>query len=67
MSISELQDKIKGGWAGQTIGCTYGGHTEFQYNGTIINDYVPIPWTQGYIKWYYATGFRSLEEQSSCK
>lgn len=53
MSISELQDKIKGGWAGQTIGCTYGGHTEFQYNGTIINDYVPIPWTQGYIKWWY--------------
>ncbi len=53
MSISELQDKIKGGWAGQTIGCTYGGHTEFQYNGTIINDYVPIPWTQGCIKWWY--------------
>ncbi len=59
MSISELQDKIKGGWAGQTIGCTYGGHTEFQYNGTIINDYVPIPWTQGYIKWWYdnASGY----------
>ncbi|MFB0973543.1 MAG: ADP-ribosylglycohydrolase family protein, partial [Bacteroidales bacterium] len=24
-----LMDKIKGGWAGQTIGCTYGGPTEF--------------------------------------
>ena len=25
-----LMDKIKGGWAGQTIGCTYGGPTEFR-------------------------------------
>ena len=25
-----LQDKIRGGWAGQTIGCTYGGPTEFK-------------------------------------
>lgn len=28
-----LLDKIKGGWAGQTIGCTYGGPTEFKYKG----------------------------------
>ena len=25
MSKDILLDKIKGGWAGQTIGCTYGG------------------------------------------
>jgi uncharacterized lipoprotein YehR (DUF1307 family) len=24
-----LQDKIKGGWAGQVIGCTYGGPPNF--------------------------------------
>lgn len=29
MEKSILLDKIKGGWAGQTIGCTYGGLTEF--------------------------------------
>ena len=27
---SQLLDKIKGGWAGQVIGCTYGGPTEFR-------------------------------------
>ena len=26
-----LMDKIQGGWYGQTIGCTYGGPTEFKY------------------------------------
>ena len=39
-----LMDKIKGGWAGQTIGCSFGGPTEFKYNGTMIQDYVPIEW-----------------------
>ena len=34
----KLMDKIKGGWAGQTIGCTYGGPTEFKYNGTIFKN-----------------------------
>ena len=48
-----LMDKIKGGWAGQTIGCTYGGPTEFRYNGTMIQDYIPIKWPDGYIKWWY--------------
>ena len=33
ISREKLLDKIKGGWAGQTIGCTYGGPTEFKYNG----------------------------------
>ena len=38
LSREVLLDKIKGGWAGQTFGCTYGGPTEFKYNGTIIPD-----------------------------
>lgn len=53
ISKEKLMDKIKGGWAGQTIGCTYGGPTEFRYNGTMIQDYVPIAWPDGYIKWWY--------------
>jgi hypothetical protein len=39
-----LLDKIKGGWAGQVIGCTFGGPTEFHYPGAMIQDYQPIPW-----------------------
>jgi len=31
ISKATLMDKIKGGWAGQTIGCTYGGPTEFKF------------------------------------
>jgi hypothetical protein len=50
LTRAELLNKIKGGWAGQVIGVTYGGPTEFRYNGTIINDYVPIVWYDGYIK-----------------
>jgi len=48
-----LQDKIKGGWAGQVIGCTYGGPTEFRYCGTMIQDYTPIPWDENRMKWYF--------------
>ncbi|GAB2533653.1 hypothetical protein GCM10027085_25600 [Spirosoma aerophilum] len=50
MARATLQDKIKGGWAGQVIGCTFGGPTEFRFNGTMMNDYQPIPWYDGYIK-----------------
>ena len=51
VSIREdiLKDKIKGGWAGQTIGCTYGGPTEFKYKGGLINDRAPITWYDDYI------------------
>jgi ADP-ribosylglycohydrolase. len=55
ISTEQLMDKIKGAWAGQTIGCTYGGPTEFRYNGTMISDYVPIPWPDHYIKYYFDT------------
>jgi ADP-ribosylglycohydrolase len=50
LTKTELLNKIKGGWAGQVIGVTYGGPTEFRYNGTMINDYVPIEWYDGYIR-----------------
>lgn len=46
----DLLDKIKGGWAGQTIGVTFGGPTEFRYRGTFIQDYENIAWYDGYIK-----------------
>ncbi|MCX6577750.1 MAG: ADP-ribosylglycohydrolase family protein, partial [Candidatus Aminicenantes bacterium] len=49
MSKDVLKDKIKGGWAGQTIGCTFGGPTEFRFQGTFIPDYQPIPWDDGAI------------------
>ena len=53
LSRTELQDKIRGGWAGQTIGVTFGGPTEFRYNGTMINDHIPIRWYDGYLKETY--------------
>jgi hypothetical protein len=46
----QLQDKIKGGWAGQTIGVTFGGPYEFRFNGTFIQDYQPLLWYDGYLK-----------------
>ncbi len=53
LSKADLMNKIKGGWAGQVIGCTFGGITEFQYNGTMIQDYQPIPWDNGICQWWY--------------
>ncbi|RYY17822.1 MAG: ADP-ribosylglycohydrolase family protein [Chitinophagaceae bacterium] len=52
VSISKkvLHDKIKGGWAGQTIGVTFGGPYEFRFNGTFIQDYQPLVWKDGYLK-----------------
>lgn len=44
-----LEDKIKGGWAGQTIGVTYGWPTEFLYQGTLIQDYERIRWEDDYV------------------
>ena len=42
LDSATLMDKIKGGWYGQTIGCTYGGPTEFKYKGGIIMEEIPI-------------------------
>ena len=36
LSDKELLDKIKGGWAGQTIGVVFGAPTEFKFTGTYI-------------------------------
>ncbi len=53
LTKDQLKDKIKGGWAGQTIGVTYGGPYEFKFLGTMMNDYQTIPWPDGAIKRYF--------------
>lgn len=50
MPLRRLADKVRGGWAGQTIGVSFGSYTEFRYNGTFIQDYQTIPWDEGQIK-----------------
>lgn len=50
-----LMDKIKGGWAGQVIGCTYGGPTEFKYLGKIIDDTVALEWKETSVQQYFDT------------
>ena len=50
MSKVQLENKIKGGWAGQTIGVSFGSYTEFRYQGTFIQDYQTIPWGEGYVQ-----------------
>ncbi len=50
LSKEVLKDKIMGGWAGQTIGVTFGGPTEFRFKGTMIQEYQPITWYDGYLK-----------------
>jgi hypothetical protein len=47
---AQLKNKIMGGWAGQTIGVTFGGPYEFRFNGTFISDYQPLLWYDGYLK-----------------
>ena len=53
LSDKELLDKIKGGWAGQTIGVVFGAPTEFKFPGTYIQAYQPIPWAEGYVKYWW--------------
>jgi hypothetical protein len=36
LSRATLEDKVRGGWAGQMIGVSYGAPTEFRSNGKII-------------------------------
>ena len=50
LSDAVLVDKIQGGWAGQIIGCTYGGPTEFKFKGTTIPADHEIPWYDDYIR-----------------
>lgn len=45
LSLQELKDKIRGGWAGQMIGVSYGAPTEFRYRERIIpKEKLPV-WT----------------------
>jgi len=50
LNKQQLKDKIKGGWAGQTIGVTFGGPYEFRFQGTFIGDYQSLSWYDGYLK-----------------
>ena len=56
ISKSRLLDQIKGGWAGQAIGCTYGGPTEFLFRSTFIHDYQPILWNRDSARWFFENG-----------
>jgi hypothetical protein len=49
----QIQDKIKGGWAGQTIGVVFGAPVEFKYQGSMIPDQQNIPWRPGYVKYWW--------------
>ncbi|WP_163515299.1 ADP-ribosylglycohydrolase family protein [Gelidibacter japonicus] len=53
ISKEDLQNKIKGGWAGQTIGVVYGAPVEFKYNGSLIDEYQNIPWNDHYVKYWW--------------
>jgi len=50
LTKDQLKDKIMGGWAGQTIGVTFGGPYEFRFQGAFIADYQPLLWYDGYLK-----------------
>lgn len=44
IQLGKLRDKIRGGWAGQMIGVSFGAPTEFRYRGKMIDG--PLPqWT----------------------
>jgi len=53
LTKSELLNKIKGGWAGQVIGCTYGGPTEFRYLSKMVPDSVELTWSCQSVKFYF--------------
>lgn len=53
MTKTVLQNKIKGGWAGQTIGVVYGAPVEFKYQGSTIDEYQNIPWDAHYVKYWW--------------
>ncbi len=36
LPLAELEDRVRGGWAGQMIGVTYGAPTEFRYQQKIM-------------------------------
>jgi hypothetical protein len=50
LTMEQLENKMKGGWAGQTIGVTFGGPYEFRFQGSFIGDYQPLLWYNGYLR-----------------
>ncbi len=44
LSKDLLKDKIKGAWAAQTIGVTFGLPAEFKYNSTMVQDNQALAW-----------------------
>ena len=50
LTKSDLLNRIKGGWAGQTIGCGFGGPTEFCYRGVMIPDERVLEYPDGMLK-----------------
>lgn len=60
LSRSALTDKIRGGWAGKTIGVAYGGPTEFKYPGRMIPDSVAIAWNDTLVRHYFDTFPRTV-------
>jgi hypothetical protein len=53
LSRDRLLDKIQGGWAGQVIGCTYGGPTEFRFQSTFIPNYQALDWRPDSLAWFF--------------
>ena len=50
ISLEDLRDKVRGGWAGQMIGVSYGAPTEFAYLDRMIpEDELPV-WTPDMIR-----------------
>lgn len=47
LSQAVLKDKIKGGWAGQMIGVSFGAPTEFRFNGKLIEG--ELKWTPEHV------------------
>ncbi|MGQ9577458.1 MAG: ADP-ribosylglycohydrolase family protein [Candidatus Aminicenantales bacterium] len=45
MSRSHLADKIRGGWAGQVIGCTLGGPIEHRFPSSLVPDSYKFLWS----------------------
>jgi hypothetical protein len=45
IELADLENKIRGGWAGQMIGVTYGAPTEFQYLERLVPEENISEWT----------------------
>ncbi len=52
ITMEQLQDKIAGGWAAQTIGCAFGGPWEFKYLGKMIPDTTDLKFKSTAVKKY---------------